>query len=172
MESLLEKITKMKTLIILRHGKAEQHSFDLDDYDRGLTSRGVKNSEQMGKFILKKQGMPDYILSSAAKRTYQTAVLAAKGMGFPKNEIVEDENLYLVPERNLLAALAELPTDVNFCVLVGHNPGMTALVNYFGVKLDNLPTASAVCFTFEMDTWENIATEKAEYQWIKLAREL
>lgn len=162
----------MKTLIILRHGKAEMYQFNQDDYDRGLTSRGVKNSEEMGKLILKKVGAPELVLSSAAKRAYQTAVLAIKGMGLPENEIQTDESLYLVSHNKLLKALSEIPADTQSCVLVGHNPGLTDLVNYFGVRLDNLPTASAVCFTFKMDDWKDIAFETAEFQWIQLAREL
>lgn len=162
----------MKTLIILRHGKAELYAFDLDDYDRGLISRGIKNSKEMGKYILKKEGKPDYVLSSAAKRTYQTAVLAAESLNFPEDEIITDENLYLVSERKLLKALSSIPENIDYCLLVGHNPGLTELVNYFGVKLDNLPTASAVCFTFQVDSWENIAFEKADFQWIKRAKDL
>lgn len=162
----------MKTLIILRHGKAELHAYGLDDYDRALTSRGVKNVAEMGKFILKKLGTPDFVLSSAANRAYQTAVLASQGMNFPVEDITTDEKLYLVSEFRLLKALSALPANVDYCVLVGHNPGLTDLVNYFGVRLDNLPTASAVCFTFQTDNWENIASDKAEFQWIKLAREL
>ena len=162
----------MKTLIILRHGKAELYTIGLEDYDRALTSRGVRNASEMGKYILKKEGTPDFVLSSSANRAYQTAVLASQGLNFPVKEITADETLYLVSEYRLVKALSELPATVNYCLLVGHNPGLTDMVNYFGVRLDNLPTASAVCFTFQADNWENISSYKAEFQWIKLAREL
>jgi phosphohistidine phosphatase len=55
---------------------------------------------------------------------------------------------------------------------VGHNPGVTDLINELGVRLDSLPTASAVCFEFQLDGWMDIAPEKANFRWIKLAREL
>ena len=42
----------MKTLIILRHGKAELYAIGLEDNDRALTSRGVRNASEMGKYLL------------------------------------------------------------------------------------------------------------------------
>ncbi|NLO71211.1 MAG: hypothetical protein GX102_09830 [Porphyromonadaceae bacterium] len=162
----------MKTLIILRHGKAELHQFGMSDYDRGLMSRGVKNSVAMGKFIAKKWGIPQLVLSSSAKRAYETAVLAAEGLGINRNEIQVDDNLYLVSERRILRILSELPDEIESCLLVGHNPGLTDLINYFEVWLDNLPTASAACFTFKEKSWKKITDAKAKLEWIKLAREL
>ena len=41
----------MKTLIILRHGKAELRRPDSDDYDRALIERGRRNSLDIGRFI-------------------------------------------------------------------------------------------------------------------------
>ena len=103
----------MKTLIILRHGKAELYAIGLEDYDRALTSRGVRNAYEMGKYILKKEGSPDFVLSSSANRAYQTAVLASQGLNFPVKEITADETLYLVSEYRLVKALSELPATVN-----------------------------------------------------------
>ena len=55
----------MKTLIILRHGKAESYDAKPNDYDRELAGRGRLNAGEMGKFILKKYyGMPYQSLSA------------------------------------------------------------------------------------------------------------
>ena len=162
----------MKKLIILRHGKAELQRFDLDDFDRALIERGRKNAFDMGKFIAEKFGVPDLILSSAAKRAHQTALLAAEGIGYPQNSVKADEDLYFVTPKWMLKVLKELPDAIKSCILVGHNPGLTDLINDFGVLLDNLPTASAACFEFDVNSWADIATNKARFQWIQLAREL
>lgn len=162
----------MKTLIILRHGKAELHKSGLDDYDRILIKRGIENSEDMGKYIAAKWGVPDLILSSAAARAYQTAKLAAKGMKYPKEAIMTDERLYLVSEYTILKVLSGLTDDYQSCMLVGHNPGLTYLINTLGVRLDNLPTASAACFSLEINSWKDIAGCNATFEGIKLAREL
>lgn len=162
----------MKTLIILRHGKAELHRFDLDDFDRDLTDRGVRNAFDMGKYIAEKFGVPDLIFTSAAKRAHRTALLAAEGMGYSQADVKADKDLYFAPPKWMLRALAEIPDAINSCVLVGHNPGLTDLINDLGVRLDNLPTASAACFEFNTDSWKDIAVDNVRFKWIQLAREL
>jgi phosphohistidine phosphatase len=68
--------------------------------------------------------------------------------------------------------LSKLPDDVDNCLYVGHNPGITDLINDLGVKLDNLPTSSAACFTFNVDAWADISGERAIFRWLKMAGEL
>ncbi len=162
----------MKTIIILRHGKAEIGDFDTDDFDRHLTDRGRRNASEMGKFIYIKVNKLDLIIASDSKRTTQTAKFACDSMNYPKEKIQFDSDLYLASMRRILKIVFNLSDAINSCIIVGHNPGLTDLVNHFGVRLDNLPTASAVCFNFETDNWNEISAENAKFQWIQLARDL
>ena len=162
----------MKQLIIFRHGKAEQNTMAIEDDDRELTERGKRNANDMGAFILKKAGVPDLILSSSAKRAHQTAIIAAKSIGYPENEIQTDQNLYFAPERWIMNVLSKLPDNINSCIFVGHNPGLTDLINSLGVQLDNLPTASTACFEFNVDSWREVSTDQANFKWLKIAKEL
>mgnify|MGYP000862255913 CR=1 FL=1 len=162
----------MKQLIIFRHGKAEQNSMAKDDFDRMLTDRGRRNAYDMGVYIFKKIGIPDMILTSSAKRAYETAILAAQAIGYPESDVHTEQNLYFAPERWIINVISKLPDNVNSCVFVGHNPGLTDLINAFGVNLDNLPTASAACFEFNIESWKDISTNKANFKWLKIAKEL
>lgn len=162
----------MKTLIIMRHGKAEQMEYGLDDYDRQLTDRGRRNSMDMGKYIATKFGTPEMILSSSARRTEETAKQAALGMNFHAERIVLDEALYLTSASKVIRTLAKTDKSIASCLLIGHNPALTDLINLFGVNLDNLPTSSAVCFSFATDSWDEINRSNARYEWIQLARML
>jgi phosphohistidine phosphatase len=156
----------------MRHGKAEQITMNKDDYDRTLTDRGIKNASAMGAHIREHFGVPDLILSSAAQRAHETAIFAAESIGYPETKIVADENLYFASSRWILTAVAKLPNNVNSCLYIGHNPGLTDLINNLHVTLDNLPTASAACFEFDIDSWTDISSKNAIFKWIKLAREL
>lgn len=162
----------MKQLVILRHGKAEQDTMDKDDYDRVLSDRGSRNVTNMGTFILKKWGVPDLILSSSARRAHDTAILAAESLGYPQEDIKTDQNLYFAPSRWIVNVISKLSDDVNRCLYVGHNPGVTELINDLGINLDNLPTASAACFEFHINSWSEISTERAAFLWLKQAKEL
>lgn len=162
----------MKQLIILRHGKAEQDTMAKDDYDRMLTDRGRMNAAAMGEFIHKRSGRPDLILASSARRAHETALLAAQAIAYPEEEIQTDQNLYFAPARWILNNVSKLSDQVNSCLYVGHNPGVTDLINDLGVRLDNLPTASAACFEFHVESWRDISVERANFMWLKLAKEL
>ncbi|MDO5665653.1 MAG: histidine phosphatase family protein [Bacteroidia bacterium] len=162
----------MKKLLIMRHGKSSWDNKYLDDYDRPLNERGIKNSSEMGRFLLQKFGKPELILSSSAKRTMTTASLAAISLDYPQDKIKLDEELYLAGVSDITKSIAKISDNINTCILVGHNPGLTDLVNYFGVKLDNLPTASVVCLDFDTLTWKEISPKNAHFQWLKLAREV
>lgn len=162
----------MKQMVILRHGKAEQDTMAKDDYDRLLTERGIKNASEMGRFILEKWKIPDLILSSSARRAHDTAILAAQSLGYPVEDIKTDQNLYFAPSRWIMNVISKLPDEVNSCLYVGHNPGVTELINDLGVRLDNLPTASAICFKFPIDSWVDISVGKAAFHWMKLAKDL
>ncbi len=161
----------MKTLIIFRHGKSAWDNPDLVDFDRPLNERGKKNTKEMGLFILKKSGKPEMILSSAAKRAVDTAKIAAENMNYAVQGIKVDANLYHASVHAILKSVAEIPNDISHCMLVGHNPGLTNLINYFGFQLYNLPTASAVCFNFNTEKWHEISPD-ASFQWLQLAKEL
>ncbi|MDD4631679.1 MAG: histidine phosphatase family protein [Proteiniphilum sp.] len=162
----------MKQLIILRHGKAEQDTMAKDDYDRVLTERGRKNATAMGSYIIKRSGPPDLVLSSSAKRAHETAIIVAQQLGYAEDQIRTDQNLYFAPTRWILNVLSKLSDEVESCLYVGHNPGITDLINTLGVRLDNLPTSSAACFVFHVDAWADISAERANFMWLKLAKEL
>ena len=62
----------MKTVILMRHSKAETMSLLGDDYERALSQKGVKRTALIGDYFQKHGMTPDAILTSASKRTTET----------------------------------------------------------------------------------------------------
>ncbi|MFV0391547.1 MAG: SixA phosphatase family protein [Paludibacteraceae bacterium] len=94
-------------------------------------------------------------------------------MNFPEKKIDFCEKLYLPSADTIVQILATIPDWVENCLLVGHNPGLTELVNHWGIRLDNLPTASTACFSFDGDKWsDSIEKSTPAFEWIKLAKDL
>jgi phosphohistidine phosphatase len=62
----------MKKLIIVRHAKSSWDNPDLDDFDRPLNKRGLKDAPRMGKRLKEKHITPDILLSSPAERALAT----------------------------------------------------------------------------------------------------
>ncbi|MBI4928298.1 MAG: histidine phosphatase family protein, partial [Anaerolineae bacterium] len=72
----------MKTLLIMRHAKSSWKEKDLDDIQRPLAKRGLRDSDMMGELITDRELTPQVIFTSSAVRCTQTAALIAKAGSF------------------------------------------------------------------------------------------
>ncbi len=162
----------MKRLIVLRHAKSSWEDMGLSDFDRPLNKTGIIGAQNMGKFINAKEGKVDLILSSSATRAQETAQIIAKAINYDVNRIETEKGLYLAWVNEILKSISKIQDNINKCIIVGHNPGFTELINYFGIRLDNLPTSSAACFDFSTESWQDVSANNADLIWFQLARDL
>jgi phosphohistidine phosphatase len=126
----------LKTLLILRHAKAEPAADFAEDHLRKLAERGHAQATAMGDFLREYNLKPQHILCSTATRTRET--LAALGLDIP---VAFTEKLYLASAGELLAMLNALPEEAETVLLVGHNPGMhelVALLSYDGAREEDM----------------------------------
>jgi phosphohistidine phosphatase len=63
-----------------------------------------------------------------------------------------------------LAVVAKQDDELDRILLVGHNPGLTELVNGLlpDLELDNLPTSGVVGIDFAVNRWREIAPAAAK----------
>ncbi len=160
----------MKTLSLLRHAKSSWEEDSLDDHDRPLNVRGRKSAPEIGRWILKREKLPQLILSSTAVRACDTVILAFPEKVRPPVEY--DRGLYLANVDALLERLRALPDDVTCAMLVGHNPGLSDLALSLArpnpgnseAKLrraleKKLPTAGLVILELPVETWRAVTPE-------------
>jgi phosphohistidine phosphatase len=121
----------MKTLLILRHGKAEPHNED--DKDRSLTDKGVREARQAGKKIGEKLAPVDLFVASDAMRAAQTARIAAEAASYMAPIDFRDE-IYDASLTDLIDVIHSIPESAQTVVLVGHNPGLEELASYLTGK--------------------------------------
>ena len=67
-----------------------------------------------------------------------------------------EEKIYEASLKMLLEVVHELDDSDSSVMLFGHNPGLTSLANYFGAKIDNLPTCAIVAFEFDAEHWDEV----------------
>lgn len=147
----------MKTLYLLRHAKSSWSLPSLDDIDRPLNKRGIKAAPFIGEILLKKKISPELVISSPALRAITTAKIIAEKLNYPVSNIKKDNNVYEASALDLLSVIKHANDKLNSLMLVGHNPGITDLINLISDKrLDNLPTAGIVCLKKEIDNWKEI----------------
>jgi len=148
----------IRRLALLRHAKSSWDSPDQSDFDRPLNKRGCHDAPRMGRLMAERGVKPGAIISSSAQRARSTAELAGKELGIGADAIRFTEALYLASASEMLAALNKLAPNDSEVVLVGHNPGITALANSIAdARIDNLPTAACFYIEANTDNWQDLA---------------
>lgn len=152
----------MKTLYIMRHGKAED-GFEKADYKRKLIAKGIKRSNRIAQKLLDKKIKPDLIICSYSARTKETAELMAEILKIPINEIIESKEFYLAPIVVMMETFYTIDDNISSVLVVGHNPGVSELVTSITGKLiDWLPTSALVAIEIDTDKWNEISLAPAK----------
>jgi phosphohistidine phosphatase len=145
-----------RELLVLRHGKA----FDApggDDFRRTLKDSGKRRAQRVGVWLLEQGLVPDGLMTSAAPRARVTAEKCCKAMGLGTQDLIVLPDLYLAGVEQLLVRLRELPESRQRVLLVGHNPGLSALLGQLSGDplVASLKTASLARLGID-DRWENL----------------
>ena len=85
----------MKTLYIVRHAKSSWTYKRIEDIDRPLKKRGIKDAHLMSKFLSKKIEKPDVFVTSSANRALHTAIIFVKNLVF-HTQIFKLKDSYIV----------------------------------------------------------------------------
>ena len=126
-----------RELWLLRHGKSNRN-LAVDDFDRPLKKRGKRAAQSIGAWLQQQRLIPDWIVSSPAKRAISTAKIVQKAIAEDGLDIMQDKRLYQEGFERLKTVLAECPLETRRVLLVGHNPELEdLLINLVGAA--NLP---------------------------------
>jgi phosphohistidine phosphatase len=165
-----------RELWLLRHGKSDRNVV-IDDFDRPLKKRGKRDAQRIGEWLQQQRLIPDWIVSSPAKRALTTAkilhkAIAAEGLG-----IMQDKRLYQEGFERLKTVLAECPVEAKRVLLAGHNPELEdLLINLAGAAnlpdTDKLLPTSALVRLIMPDDWSHLDTGCARLLSITYAKSL
>ncbi len=149
----------MKKLYLIRHAKSSWSDTTVSDHYRTLNKRGKKDAPFMASKLSETGASPDMILSSPAKRAKKTANYIALGVGFPKDRIVYDDNIYSASTFELFQVLKSVNNKYRELFLVGHNFAITDLaVSLTGEIINNIPTSGIVAMECKITNWADIGS--------------
>jgi phosphohistidine phosphatase len=146
----------MKTLYVLRHGQAAPEGQSGDDHERELTPRGQAEALRAARHLSERARSPSLILSSSAVRARQTAEQCVAALPGPPQLTILD-TLYLAEPPSYLAALAARAEPHASALLVGHNPGLEALIYVLTDRSEHLATASLVEIALGIAGWSELS---------------
>jgi phosphohistidine phosphatase len=148
----------MRRLTLMRHADARWKNAS-SDLERALSRRGTASAELMARRLLELELMPDLVLVSPARRTQQTAEILARELSLVPRRVLREESLYLASCADLLALVKRTGPRVAHLMLVGHNPGVSELMQRLLPEHDSsggLSTAGVCSIGLECEAWTAI----------------
>lgn len=142
----------MKTLLILRHAKSSWKNTNLSDYERPLNKRGKRDTPRMGALLAAENLTPDLIITSSAERALTTAELVALSSGY-EEKITVTRQLYHGDPEDYFEQLREKGGSHERVMVVGHNPGIEALVEDLTGSYELMPTAALAQVELPIESW-------------------
>ena len=161
----------MKTLYLLRHANAAPATPpQMVDYDRTLSAQGVREALSVGRFMLSNRMQPDFVLSSSALRTTQTAqiilgILFGKDAAQVANNF--DKELYNAPEAKILSEIQRVDNGQRNLMVVGHNAGIAELAFLLG-QVERYEPATLSIFRADCPSWSAFSAKTAKLEKIFL----
>ncbi|NLZ18417.1 MAG: histidine phosphatase family protein [Desulfobulbaceae bacterium] len=152
-----------RILLICRHAKSSWEDSSLNDFERPLNKRGLRDAPVMGQRLRARGFLPDLIVSSPAVRAQRTAEMYAEALEYPLESIQYNQQQYAATWLELLSLIQQVDDRFRRIFLVGHNPESTSLANALGgLAIANIPTAGMVALSFHCSTWTNVREQSGK----------
>ena len=161
----------MLTLYLLRHAKSSWDNASPQDFDRPLTDRGRNACALIGEFIEEKGIDFDLVLVSTALRTRQTIELV-KERAKLRGEVRYDERIYEATVSQLLEVIAQVDSDRESVLLVGHNPGIEELLALLTGEQQPMTTANFAKITIKATKWSASLADTGTLDWMVRPKEM
>ena len=168
-------------LFVLRHAKSGRGDSSLRDFDRPLAPRGLRDAEDIGRYLAKRDTQLDLTICSPAVRARETFGLVQSLLP-QRLEIDICDDLYLADLSTLLARLAEIPSHQHGILIVGHNPGLEELISCicgdggkdlaFERLAQGFKTAALAEVELAIDDWSQLAPGSGRLLRITTPRDL
>jgi phosphohistidine phosphatase len=148
----------MKKIIFVRHGKAEEASSGICDFERSLTIKGKVISRVMAKRLRGIEKSSVILVSSPAFRAMETALIFAMEFGIEAEKITLNSTIYYKMNlRYLPEILTQAGEKCDTVILFGHNPSFTEIANSLSQEgCDFMPKSGVLGLSFDVRTWPEI----------------
>lgn len=150
----------------MRHAKSSWKDKSLEDSARPLKLKGIKDAETIASLMGALYPQPELIISSPARRARQTADLVAENLGL-EDLLREESSFYPGDADEYFVALRRIPDEINTVLVVGHNPGLEAVLQQMLGQVVVLPTGGLAMLELRLGSWQEL-TEVTENKLLAL----
>jgi phosphohistidine phosphatase len=151
----------VKTIVLVRHSKAENRNPSISDINRPLTEEGRADSIKMANLLRKEDIKPDLVLSSSATRASQTAELFSTVLKTETKDINLSRELYYCSAKTILDRIVGLPEYIKCVIIVAHNPGISDLARGLSSgRAFYMDNTQIIILEYTLDQWYQISEHK------------
>jgi len=158
----------MRTLVIMRHAKAEASA--PSDLERRLTERGHADAEEAGSWLALRGIAADDAIVSGAARTAETWEDVATGAGWELEVAQYVDALYTAGTDTALDLIRETDDGIGTLVVIGHNPTIGLLAQLLddgdgddeaaNAMVAGFPTSALAVYSYDGD-WSELEAASA-----------
>jgi len=151
----------MKTLFLARHAKSNWNEPGYSDFDRPLNEKGIVDAPAMAGFLKDKYNI-DLIISSDAVRALETASAYEIALT-PNRKVIHEALLYNASRLDISQVVKNISDEYSAVMIVGHNPGMTEMVDYFiEDDFNDMPACGVAIVQFNIENWSGAQINTGE----------
>ena len=146
-----------KRILFSRHAKSSWGNLGSSDHDRSLSQRGIDSAHLMGSKLLDNNMIPDFFISSSAKRALDTCKIIKNEVNV-YGEIQTVNKIYTDGLDGILSSIQLADNQYNFIAIFGHNPTMHQIYNNISnTYLSKFPTSALFVCSFNSKRWESFS---------------
>lgn len=147
----------MKTIYIVRHAKSSWKYVNVNDHDRPLKERGIKDAHLVSKYLAKCIKRPDVFIASSANRALHTGIIFCDNFGYPMANLKISKQLYSFSDGYLVKTVKALDDDFDSAIIFSHDHGINTFVNKFGSQpIAHVYTCGVIGIKFNEKHWKDI----------------
>lgn len=150
----------MRTLYIIRHAKAEDHSLSKSDFYRNIIPKGQERAKRIANSLKEHLQVDENTLAitSTANRAVQTADIFCEALDYPTTSLEQSGTIYEAHFTDILNVINHVPDRFEKLLLFGHNPGLSSLANYLSHSETVLATSNVAILEFDHATSFSMAS--------------
>lgn len=146
-----------RTLYLLRHAQAADAQQGQQDYERNLTSQGLREASTIAGYLKKNKIIIDLVVTSTAFRALSTARTIAEILNL-KIEIEQNEEIFHASVRTLLEVLNNQSDEYKSLLLIGHNPYISYFAEFLTKEeVGSLAPAGLATIKFDISNWAEVS---------------
>lgn len=147
-----------RTLVLVRHGRADGNDPRLPDFARRLDPRGRAEAVSLGRRLRAGGLVAPCVMASPALRTLETAQLIIELLDDRPSALETPPELYLAGMGVLAERVRATSPDAHTLVVVGHNPGISDFAGWLSPALEHpsFGTGEALIATLPLASWTEL----------------